>query len=241
MGLLNQKIKTAKKALDVFYAIDTSRSMAGEKLDAVNQAMNDLSQLLKVEAKKNPDVQVRIRILTFGGECAKWHVNEPQNIEDFTYQNIPEAQGSTPMGSAFNLLLQVFENKSTDEKSMTPIIILLTDGHPMDSYEANLNKLIELPWGKKAIRVAIAIGKEKDVGMNVLEKFASQKSSIFNTTNLTDLRELIKWTSTLITHNVKTEGQEDKKYNFPTFATPSKKSREMSSASILRDVDEDIK
>ncbi len=45
----------------------------------------------------------------------------------------------------------------------------VTDGQPTDEFKAGLSKLMAENWGKKAVRVAIAIGK--DVDTDVLQDF----------------------------------------------------------------------
>ena len=206
MPIKRATIETVKKPLDVIYVIDTSCSMQGDKLQTVNKAMKALENEFRNEARKNPYAEINIRILTFGGTNAKWHLKEKTNVNDFKYEDILVADGVTPMADAFEKLTNVLDTNSYDQRSLRPIIVLLSDGEPTDgrgytsnTYKKSLKKLLELPWGRKATKVAIAIGKEAD--KDVLAEFTTDKNRVLEANNATQITEFIKWTSTLVTHN----------------------------------------
>jgi uncharacterized protein YegL len=52
------------------------------------------------------------------------------------------------------------------------------------------------PWGKKAVRIAIAIGKDADLG--VLEQFTGNKELVLEAKNPQLLIKFIKWASTVV-------------------------------------------
>jgi uncharacterized protein YegL len=52
------------------------------------------------------------------------------------------------------------------------------------------------PWGKKAVRVAIAIGKDAD--SSILEQFTGNKEQVLEAKNPQDLVKFIKWVSTAV-------------------------------------------
>jgi uncharacterized protein YegL len=73
----------------------------------------------------------------------------------------------------------------------------LSDGQPTDNYEDGLNKLLDEPWGKKAIRIAIAIGE--DANMRVLEKFIGNEGiKPLLARNPETLTNYIRWVSTVV-------------------------------------------
>jgi hypothetical protein len=39
--------------------------------------------------------------------------------------------------------------------------VLISDGHPTDDFEAGLKSMMEVPWAKRAVRIAIAIGNDQ--------------------------------------------------------------------------------
>ena len=55
----------SRKALTVFYVLDTSGSMAGNPISTLNSAMRETIEALKNEAENNADAQLRIAVLEF--------------------------------------------------------------------------------------------------------------------------------------------------------------------------------
>lgn len=211
MGLkdLGVNLRISQRPLDVIYLIDVSGSMEGAKIQSVNNAMHELESSLREEAKKNPTAQVNVRIMTFGDTSAKWHIGTKTPVEQFKYKDINNVYGGTPLGSALALLNDSLDSTHMPNRSLRPIIVLLSDGWPTDHYENNLKKLLSLPWGKKAIKVAIAIGHDAD--KELLATFTTDPNLVLNASNATELRNFIKWTSTLVTHVSKHESEGDSK------------------------------
>lgn len=209
MGLkdLGKKLKISQRPLEIIYVIDTSGSMEGAKIQSVNNAMHELEFALRNEARNNPTAQVNIRIITFGGSCAKWHLGTKTPVESFTYKDINYVDGMTPMGSAFNLLCDTLDNAHIPNRSLRPIVVLLSDGWPNDNYERNLNRFLNLPWGKKAIKIAIAIGRDAD--KDILGSFTQDPTLVLEANNPTSLVNFIKWTSTLVSHSTQHTTQQD--------------------------------
>jgi uncharacterized protein YegL len=52
------------------------------------------------------------------------------------------------------------------------------------------------PWGKKAVRIALAIGKDAD--LTVLEQFTGNRELVLEAKNPQLLIQFIKWASTVI-------------------------------------------
>jgi uncharacterized protein YegL len=55
------------------------------------------------------------------------------------------------------------------ESMLPPVLVLISYREPTDDFEAGLRKLMEQPWGRKSVRVAIALGQNADC--EVLQKF----------------------------------------------------------------------
>ncbi len=209
MGLrdLGRNVKISQRPLDIIYVIDTSGSMDGAKIQSVNNAMHELENLLRSEARKNPAAQVNIRILTFGGCTSQWHIKERTDVEQFHYDDINYVDGMTPFGHALGVLCDTLESDKMPSRGLKPIVVLLSDGWPNDTWEPNLDRLLSLPWGKKAIKVAIAIGKDAD--KDVLVRFTTDPDLVLNANSATALQNFIKWTSTLVTHSTQRASQRD--------------------------------
>lgn len=80
------------------------------------------------------------------------------------------------------------------ERALPPVIVLLSDGFPTDEYKKSLEKLKKLPWFRKAVKIAISIGKDADD--EVLVEFTGNSELVLQANNATALARMIKWAST---------------------------------------------
>ena len=80
------------------------------------------------------------------------------------------------------------------DRALPPVIVLLSDGQPTDDYKKSLDKLLHLPWGKKAVRIAISIGQDADD--DVLQQFTGNRELVLQANNPQALVKMIKWAST---------------------------------------------
>ena len=55
------------------------------------------------------------------------------------------------------------------KRAAPPVLVVVSDGYPSDSFEFGLRALMAQPWGKKAVRIAIGIGT--DTEYELLQKF----------------------------------------------------------------------
>ena len=157
----------ANRPLHFFWMVDCSSSMSGDKIGAVNHAIQECIEPMREEAAGNPNAQLYIRTLKFASG-ASWVTAEPVPIEEFAWEDV-EANGITDLGKAFELLAGQLSMPPMPARALPPVIVLLTDGYPTDDWKRPLEKLLKMPWGKKAVKVAIAIGKDAD--RSVLEAF----------------------------------------------------------------------
>ena len=100
------------------------------------------------------------------------------------------------MGMALEMVATELRSFPTDTKRLPPVLVLLTDGQPTDDFKKGLDALMATPWGKKAVRIAIAIGKDTDI--SVLEQFAGNKELVLEAKNPQLLVKFIKWASTVV-------------------------------------------
>jgi uncharacterized protein YegL len=185
--------KIAHRPLHFFWIVDCSGSMYGEKIGTLNYAIQDAIQPMRDAANANPGAELLIRVLKFS-TGAQWLNPRAEKIDDFEW--IPlEANGMTDMGKAFSLLSDELRIPPMPERALQPVLVLLSDGQPTDDYEDSLNKLLSLPWGKKAIKVAISIGD--DAVLEVLSKFTKSTEYVLKAGNAKDLVKMIRWVSTL--------------------------------------------
>jgi uncharacterized protein YegL len=83
------------------------------------------------------------------------------------------------------------------DRALPPVLVLISDGQPTDDFGKGLDALLTEPWGKKAVRVAIAIGDDAD--LDVLRRFiAHPEIEPLQANNPEALVRHIRWVSTAV-------------------------------------------
>jgi uncharacterized protein YegL len=82
------------------------------------------------------------------------------------------------------------------ERALPPAIVLISDGQPTDDFDGGLDALLGEPWGAHAVRLAVAIGRDVDLG--VLDQFIGRTDiSPVSANNPEQLVQMIRWASTV--------------------------------------------
>lgn len=182
----------ASRPLHFFWMVDCSGSMYGEKIGAVNHAIQSTIPEMQDAASDNPNAQLLIRTLKFS-TGASWVTSTPVPIDEFAWEDL-DAEGVTDLGKAFDLLSAQLTIPPMTDRALPPVIVLLSDGCPTDNYKDALSKLKHLPWGKKAVKIAISIGQDADD--EVLADFTGNRELVLQANNASALTKMIKWAST---------------------------------------------
>ena len=66
------------------------------------------------------------------------------------------------MGQALKLVADQLKIPPMTDRALPPVLVLITDGQPTDDFKSGLQALMNEPWGKKAVRIGIAIGSDAD-------------------------------------------------------------------------------
>jgi uncharacterized protein YegL len=99
------------------------------------------------------------------------------------------------MGAALSLVAQELKIPLMPERAFPPVLVLVSDGQPTDDFSAGLKALMNQPWGRKAVRLAIAIGQDADD--DCLQRFVGNKEiPVFHADGPTALLRYVKWVST---------------------------------------------
>ena len=184
----------SSRILDFIWIADCSGSMDGEKIQTLNYAIRQTIPDMRKEADDNPNAQIMVRAIKFS-DGAAWHIPTATPIDTFNWNDLT-AGGVTSMGMALELVAGELNQFPLDTKRLPPVLVLLTDGQPTDDYKKGLEALMDTPWGKKAVRIAIAIGKDAD--LDVLEQFTGNKELVLEAKNPQLLIKFIKWASTVV-------------------------------------------
>lgn len=180
----------ARKSLTMFYLIDTSGSMDGEKIGQVNTVMEEV--IPEIRDIGGSDSEIRMAVMTFDQDIT-WMYDEPKSVEEIVWSRL-ETGTITNMGMAFEELNSKLSRNGymkSASLSFAPVIFLLSDGWPSDDYNRALVKLRGNKWFKYAIKIAIAIGQDAD--RNVLAEFTGNTESVVEVNNGASLRKMIKF------------------------------------------------
>lgn len=185
----------ASRPLHFFYLFDCSGSMTGAKIQAANFAVREAVPEMRRVASENPNAQVLVRAIAFA-DGARWHVAQPTPVSSFQWNDM-QAGGVTDMGKALRMVADVLTVEQMPTRGLPPVLVLLSDGRPTDDFNRGLKALMEQPWGKKAVRIAIAVGDDAD--LDVLQKFIGHgEIAPLQAHNANDLVNYIKWASTAV-------------------------------------------
>jgi uncharacterized protein YegL len=186
----------AGRPLHFIWIADKSGSMGIDgKIQALNHAIREAIPHMKEAANENPNAEVFARAAVFS-DGAQWHISKPTPISDFKWKDLT-AGGVTDMGKALNLVADQLKIPPMTDRALPPVLVLISDGQPTDDFNAGLKNLLSLPWGKKAVRVAIAIGEDAD--LDTLQKFIGNvEIGPLQANNPETLKNYIKWTSTAV-------------------------------------------
>ncbi len=184
----------AGRPLHFFWIADCSGSMGLEgKIQALNNAIREAIPHMQQVATENPNADVLVRAVAFS-DGARWSLAQPTPVADFRWQDL-KAGGVTDMGHAMRLLAEQLQPNLMPARALPPVLVLISDGQPTDKFDAGLQALMEQPWGKKAVRIAIAIGDDAD--LDVLQRFIGHPEfKPLRANNAESLVRFIRWAST---------------------------------------------
>jgi hypothetical protein len=100
------------------------------------------------------------------------------------------------------MLADALDVSKMPKRNAAPVCILLSDGHCDDSraYEAAIARLKSLPFGKKAVRLAIAVQDQSGFSEAELVKFVSHPEvGVLKANTPQQLVAYIKWASVAAT------------------------------------------
>ena len=187
-----------RKVMTLFYLVDTSGSMSGAKIGALNTAVRETLPIIKEISENNSDSKIKISVLEFSSGC-EWMYPAPKEVETFEWRDL-QAGGLTSLGEAYDNLSQKLSHSHgfmmEATGSFAPVIILLSDGAPTDHPEYALDKLKSNNWFKVATKIAIAIGD--DCIKQTLIDFTGNEEAVLTVHNVDELKKIIRMVSVLL-------------------------------------------
>jgi uncharacterized protein YegL len=211
MALLDETESVPRRVMTMFFLIDTSGSMEGSKIGAVNDAMENVMPIIGEISEENPDSEIKIAVLDFSSEV-KWLYDEPKTAANFQWRNV-SADGLTSFGDACQKLNEKLSKSrgfmNAASGSYAPTIILMSDGEPTDNYKMGLSKLQKNNWFKSSVKFAIAIGD--DANTDILSEFTGNKEAVLTVHNIDALKKIIKLVSVTSSQIASTSSSADEK------------------------------
>ena len=173
-------IQNTNKLVVVIFVVDASRSMEGNKMDSVNEALLNMKSTL-LELESDNDIDLRIAVMSFTSS-ARWDTPLVP-IKEWSFNGIQTRAGLTEYGSAFreiNKALQKVKFLNRSGKIAAPAIVFLTDGEPVDDYSNDLDELLKNNWFINASRSVILMGDaiENASAKQAVEKFVKDKADL---------------------------------------------------------------
>ena len=158
------------RRLPIYLLLDTSRSMRGAPIQAVNDGL----RLLKDALLDDPVAVevVYISVITFSTEAEQ--MVPLTELLDFSPPEL-SAGGWSAMGAALRLLNEVLDreiipNTPGRKGDYRPLAFLMTDGRPSDGWKRASKALRSRPYAKLANLIALGCGPKAD--MEVLGQVA---------------------------------------------------------------------
>ncbi|GAA4126821.1 hypothetical protein [Actinomadura keratinilytica] len=210
--------RMASRPLHFIWLLDCSGSMSvNGKISELNFAIREAIPEMQQAARDNPAASLVVRAVTFASG-ADWHIAEPTPVEQFTWDDV-HTYGGTDMGAAFRLAAAELRTPPMPERALRPVLALVSDGQPTDDWRSGLREIDATPWGKRAVRVAIAIGDDADRGM-LKEFLGNPELEPILAKNPKQLVAAIRWASTVAVKNASTPTVEgDKRFTAPLSQT----------------------
>jgi len=190
----------------VYLVLDTSGSMSGEPIQAVENGM----QMLVSALRQDPQAleSAYLSVITFNSQA-----QQDVPLTDLASFQMPalKACGATELGAALTLVRDCAKSevaKTTPEKKgdWRPLVFLMTDGGPTDVWQKGLTEFQSFKWG---MVVCCAAGQGADT--SVLKQISPECVVQLDTADSKSLAAFFKWVSASISASSKSvnEGKKD--------------------------------
>ena len=189
--------KIAKQKLNVIVLVDCSKSMQGERITQVNNALRDIKTHLIDMQGENSNVDFYMTVITFSTEAFYLNGDRCKAVEDFNFKDI-KGGGWSNLHLAYQKLEEILKKESKggimpDFGGVAPILLLMTDGHPTKyPLKEEMAALKKLPWYRVALKYGIAIELKDKRTHDVLRDFVDGNGDVIECYDAKLLERIIK-------------------------------------------------
>lgn len=181
------------RRLPIYLLLDTSASMTGEPINAVRDGLDLLVSTLRQDPYALETAF--LSVITFDNSARQ--VVPLTEITEFQAPHI-EANGATALGDALKtaarcITMEVRKTTADSKGDWKPLVFLMTDGMPTDSWEKAVD---EFRAAKPGLTICCAAGPQADT------KVLSRISEVLVTLDTADsatIAAFFKWVSASIT------------------------------------------
>jgi uncharacterized protein YegL len=192
------------RRLPVYFLLDTSGSMRGEPIQALNNALSGMVNTLRSDAQALDSLW--ISIVTYDRE-----VKEIAPLTELVSFQLPEItcpqSGPTNTGAGLEYIIQqvkkdVIKGSSTQKGDWKPLLFVFTDGKPSDMplYREKITEIKNLNFGAV---VGCAAGPKAD---DIILKELTDNVVHLDSADSQTLKSFFKWVSETIEQGNKSQG-----------------------------------
>jgi uncharacterized protein YegL len=171
--------------------LDCSESMAGDKLNKMDQGLQAIVRALRTDPQALETVY--ISVIAFAGIAQT--IAPLVELASFYPPRLPLG-GGTSLGAAMTVLMDEIDQRvvktTLDRKGdWKPIVYLFTDGHPTDSLNSTIERW-NAGYANKATLIAIGLGASAD--FSALRRLTEHVIQ-FEDSNPGDFKKFVDWVS----------------------------------------------
>ena len=188
------------RRLPVYLLLDTSGSMSGEPIEAVQNGLATLRSALNNEPQALETVF--LSIITFDD-----HAQQDTPLTELSQFQIPQlrAGGCTALGAALKLVaeraeVEVAKNTPEAKGDWKPMVFLMTDGEPTDDISEGLAAFKKRKWG-----VVVACAAGMSANENVLHSITESVVRL-DTASSDEFKALFRWISQSVVASSRSAG-----------------------------------
>lgn len=178
--------------LPVFYVLDTSGSMMGDPVDALNRSMQACIRVLQ-NAERSENLDIRMAVLSYDSDVRWQNPTAMEPVSTLVWKDL-KTGGLTEVGTALkelNRKLQLNAFLNFSEKTDAPIVIFMTDGYATDNYRYHLEQLRKNPIFMDAKKVGIAFNSSMGADRQMVQEVAGSAQKVVQVDDLDSFAKVL--------------------------------------------------